>query len=229
MNLTGLRRDSAHVGLINALVARAIARLQLWLGIHVFRVNLRPLPEHPAESVPPEGIRMCVMRLEELLEASADAELGLEPEFIRRALEHGDLVVGAFERDRLVGLQWRTSVAAPFFEDLWIRTGPRYHYVYKSFVRPSHRGMRIHSALSRLADRYSAEKGCIGELGVVNIANVASLGAAKSLGRRRIGYAGYVTLFGHCLSFRTAAVKALGIVIFTPRARVPIGLVPAQG
>jgi hypothetical protein len=229
MNLTSLRRDAAHVGLIWALVARAMTRLQLWLGIHVFRVNLRPLPERPVESAPPEGIRLCVMRLEELLEASADPELGLEPDFIRAAGTRGDLICGAYEGDRLIGLSWRTSTAAPMFEGLWVGVRARCHYAYKSFVRPSHRGRRIHIAIIRFADRYSLEKGCTSEIGFVNIANVASLGAAKSLGRRKIGYAGYVTLFGQRLSFRTAAVRKAGVVIFTPRARVPMGLVPARG
>jgi hypothetical protein len=229
MNLTGLHRDAAHVGMIGALLARAIARLQQWLGIHIFRVNLRVLPRHFVEPAPPEGIRLCPLRLEDLLQASADPELGLEPDFIRTALANGDLVVGALEGDRLIGYLWRSAIAAPFVEDLWIRIGPRHHYAYKSFVRPSHRGMRIHIALSRLADKNSIERGCTGEIGTINIANVASLGAAKSLGRHRIGYAGCVMLFGHSVSFRTPAVRELGLVIFRPDAPVPVGLVPAQG
>jgi len=229
MNLIGLHRDAAHVGVIGALLARAIARLQQWLGIHIFRVNLRVLPRHPVEPAPPEGIRLCPLRLEDLLQASADPELGLEPDFIRTALANGDLVVGAFEGDRVVGFLWRSVIAAPFYEDLWVRIGPHHHYAYKSFVRPSHRGMRIHIALARLADKHSVEKGCTGEIGFANIANVASLGAARSLGRRRIGYAGYVMLFGHSVSFRTPAVRDLGFVIFRPEAPVTVGLVPAQG
>jgi GNAT superfamily N-acetyltransferase len=229
MNLSGLHRDAAHVGVIRALLARGIARLQLWLGIHIFRVNLRVLPRHLVELVPPEGIRLCPLRLEDLLQASADPELGLEPDFIRTALANGDLVVGAFEGDRVVGFLWRSIIAVPFYEDLWIRTGPGHHFAYKSFVRPSHRGMGIHIALARLADKHSVEKGCTGEVGYVNIANVASLGAAKSLGRRRIGYAGYLMLFGRSVSFRTPAVRDLGVVIFRAEAPVSVGLVPAQG
>jgi len=229
MNLTGLHRDAAHVGVVGALLARAIARLQQWLGIHIFRVNLRVLPRRLVEPAPPEGISVRPLRLEDLLQASADPELGLEPDFIRTALANGDLVVGAFEGDRMVGFLWRSAIAAPLCEDLWVRIGPRRHYAYKSFVRPSHRGMGIHIALARLADKHSVEKGCTGEIGFVNIANVASLGAAKSLGRRRIGYAGYVMLFGHSVSFRTPAVRDLGVVIFRTEAPVAVGLVPAQG
>jgi GNAT superfamily N-acetyltransferase len=229
MNLTGLHRDAAHVGMISALLARAIARLQQWLGIHIFRVNLRILPRHLVEAAAPEGISLRPLRLEDLLQASADPDLGLEPDFIRTALANGDLVVGAFKGDRVIGFLWRSAIAAPLCEDLWVRIGPRRHYAYKSLVRPSYRGMGIHIGLSRLADKFSVEKGCTGEIGFVNIANVASLGAAKSLGRRRIGYAGYVMLFGHSVSFRTPAVRELGVVIFRAEAPVTVGLVPAQG
>jgi hypothetical protein len=229
MNLRGLRRDAEHTGWIRALLARLTARLQTLLGVQVFRVNLRPMPRRPLEPVPPEGIRLCALRLEQLLEAAADPELGLDPDFIRAALERGDVAFGAYEGNRLIGYNWRAANAVPFLQNVWVKIGHRYHYAYKSFVRPSYRGRRIHTAITRLADRYSMERGCVGEIGIVNIANLASLGAAKSLGRRKVGYAGCVTLFGHCASFRTRGVRELGIELYRPQAQAPIGLEPARG
>lgn len=228
MSLDGFKRDAAHVGWINALLARMLTRIQLLLGVQIYRVNLRPLPSRPVDPGPPAGMRLCVLQVDQLLQAAADPELGLEPDFIRRALAQGDMAFGAFEGDHLIGYNWRTATVAPFFESFWIRVGQRCHYAYKSFVRPSHRGRRIHIAITHLADRWSLEKGGAGEIGFVNIANLASLGAAKSLGRRKIGYAGYVTLFGHDTSFRTAGVRKLGIEMFRPD-EAPVGLAHAQG
>jgi hypothetical protein len=221
MNLQDLRRDAAHGGWTRVLVARTTTRLQNWLGVHVFRVNFRPTPKDPLEPAPPNGIRLCLLRPEELLEAAADPELDLDPDFIRAAVAQGDVTVGAFEGARLVAYSWSTFVAAPFYEGLWVRVGRPYRYIYKSLTRPSHRARRIYIAIMRLADAHFLERGCAGEIGFTNIANLASLGSQRSLGRRKVGYTGYITLFGQCFSFRTPAVKRLGVVIFRPPARVP--------
>lgn len=229
MNIQDLRRDAAHGGWKRVLLARAAARLQNWLGVHVFRVNFRPTPKDPPEPAPPDGIRLCLLRPEELLEAAADPELDLDPDFVRAAAAQGDVTFGAFEGKRLVAYSWSTLVGAPFYEDLWVRVGWPYRYIYKSMTRPSYRARRIYIAIMRFADAYFLERDCAGEVGFSNIANLASLGSQRSLGRQKVGYVGYVTLFGQCFSFRTPAVKRLRIVIFRPRARFPIGLVPANG
>jgi hypothetical protein len=230
MNLQDLRRDAAHGGWTRVLVARTAAQLQNWLGVHVFRVNFRPTPKDPLKPEPPNGIRLCLLRSEELLEAAADPELDLDPDFIRAAVAQGDVVVGAFEGARLVAYSWSTFVAAPFYEDLWVGVEQPYRYIYKSLTRPSHRARRIYIAIMRFADAYFLDRDCAGEIGFTNIANLASLGSQKSLGRRKVGYTGYMKLFGQCFSFRTPAVKRLGIVIYSglPRA-CQIRVVPAQG
>ena len=214
MNLQDLRRDAAHSGWIWALLARGLWRAQIWLGMQVFRVNLRHMRADAPDRAPPEGIRLCVMRLEELLEAAADSEFDFDPAFARAALARGDVVFGAYEGERLVSLTWRTPVAAPLAEPVWTRVGPRCHHAYKSYVRPSHRGRHIHTAVSRFADRHSIEKGCPAEIGLVNVANLASVAAARSIGRPKVGYAGYITLFGRCILFRTPGVKGIGVELF---------------
>ena len=85
--MQALRQDAAYSGWIRTVLARALAKLQRWLGMQVFRVNLRPIAEHPPEPRPPDGIRLCLMRLEELLDAAADPEFGFDPAFARAQLE----------------------------------------------------------------------------------------------------------------------------------------------
>ena len=228
MNVQALRRDAAYSGWIRTLLARALATLQRLLGMQVFRVNLRPIRGHPAEPRPPDGITLRLMRLEELVEAAADPEFEFEPAFARAALAQGDLVFGAYDGDRLISLTWRTPTAAPLAESIWVRIGPRCHHAYKTFVKASHRGRRIHTAVSCFADRYSVERGCPAEIGLINIANLASIGAAQALGRKKVGYAGYVSVFGHCIPFRTAGVRDIGVELFKPH-ETAIDLVPAQG
>jgi len=228
MNMNSLRRDAAHWGWMRTLFSRGLGRLQAWAGLHVFRVQVRPLPLHFIAPDPPDGITVCVLQVEQLLEASVDPELDLDPEFIRITLAQGDLVCGAYEGNRLVGYAWRTSVAAPFYNGLWVKAGHRYHYTYRTFVLPSHRGRQVHAAILRLADRHSLQEGCAAEIDLMPIHNLASRGAAKSLGRTGVGYAGYLSVFGSSISFRTSQVKDMGVVIFKPHARIPLGLVPAR-
>jgi GNAT superfamily N-acetyltransferase len=228
MNLDSLRRDAAHWGWMRTLFSRVLGRLQAWAGLHVFRAQVRPLPRHFVAPDPPDGITVCVLQVEQLLEASADPELGLDPEFIRITLAQGDLVCGAYEGGRLVGYAWRTAVAAPFYNGLWVKAGYRYHYAYQTFVLPSHRGRQVHTAILRLADRCSLERGCTAEIDLMPVHNLASRGAARSLGRRGVGYAGYLSVFGNSISFRTPQVRDIGVVIFKPHARIPIGLVHAR-
>jgi hypothetical protein len=51
----------------------------------------------------------------------------------------------------------------------------------------------------------------------MEIDNFASIGVADFLGRRRIGYAGYVKWFGRSIPFRTPAVKKIGVELLELR------------
>ena len=53
-----------------------------------------------------------------------------------------------------------------------------------------------------------------------------SLRAARSLGRRKVGWAGYLKLFGRCFTFRTPGVAATRSEFFLPGARQPNVLDP---
>jgi hypothetical protein len=121
MNLSALRSDAAHAGWAQALAARAMKWLQACIGLRIYRVNVRPFPEPPVEPALSPGITLRALVREELLEAAADPDLELDPEFVRNALARGDLAFGAFEDGCLVSYTWRSSSAAPFADGLWVR------------------------------------------------------------------------------------------------------------
>ena len=209
MDLQSLYTDASRAGWALALLARVTARIEKSLGVWIYRVNIRQLVKpaaHPARL--PEGIT-SVRALSEadLLEGAKDDDLELEPAFIRSALARGDLSWGAFEGERLVGYTWRSRSSAPFCDDIWIRIGHARHYVYKSYTRTTHRGKGIHLAITRVADEHMLETGRPAEVGFIDISNIQSLGAARSLGRRKVGWAGYTKIFGRCFTFRTAGVR----------------------
>jgi len=147
---------------------------------------------------------------EELLEAAGDPDLDLSLDFVRDALARGDVAFGAFEGDRLVGYTWRTFTAAPDRDGLWARVSHPCQYSFKAFTRRSHRRKRIHVAITSFADAYLLRRGYMFEVGYTEIDNFAAIGVADFLGRRRIGYAGYVRWFGRSIPFRTPAVRKIG-------------------
>jgi hypothetical protein len=214
MRLDDLRADAGRWGWTRSLLIRLMSRLQKCAGLHIYRVGVRPLVRQRPEPNLPGGISLRVARPEELLNAAADPELDMHPDFIRAALERGDMAFGAFEGDRLVGYSWRTFTAAPDRDGLWARVDPPYFCGYKAFTRLSHRGRRIHASVALFSDAYLLERGYAAEVGFVDTTNLASLAVARFLGRQKVGYAGYVKWFGRCITFRTPAVKKIGAGLF---------------
>jgi len=100
---------------------------------------------------------------------------------------------------------------------LWVKVDPPYHYAYKAFTLPAYRGQRIHIAVSHLSDDYFLERGYTAEVGFSEISNFPSIAAADFLGRRRVGFAGYVKWCGRAVPFRTAGVKRIGFEFFAPQ------------
>jgi len=212
--LENLRADVRRWGWVRSLFIRFVSLLRRYAGLHIYRINVRPLASEPLEPYVPSGIPVRIVRPEELLTAADDPELDLGLDFVRDALARCDMAFGAFDGDRLVGYTWRTFTAAPDREGLWARVTHPYQYSYKAFTRPSYRGKRIHVAITFFADAYLLRRGYAFEVGYLEISNFASIGVANFLGRRKIGYAGYVTAFGRCIPFRTPAVQKLGFELF---------------
>jgi len=80
-----------------------------------------------------------------------------------------------------------------------------------------YRRKRIHVAITGFADAYLLARGHGFEVRYMEISNFASIGVADFLGRRKIGYAGYAKWFGHCIPFRTPAVRKIGAELFVRR------------
>jgi hypothetical protein len=209
-----LPADVGRWGWRRTMLIRATSMLGRYAGLHIYRVNVRPLIRQSSEPSLPSGFTVRIIAPDELLKAADDPELDLGVDFVRDALARGDMAFGAFEGDRLVGYTWRTFTAAPDRDGLWVKVGRPYQYSYKAFTRPSHRRKRLHVAITFLADAYLFERGYAFEVGYLEISNFSSIGVADFLGRRGIGHAGYVKWLGRCIPFRTPAVKKIGVELF---------------
>jgi GNAT superfamily N-acetyltransferase len=214
MRLGRLKEDIRRWGCARAVFARAMAVAARHTGLRVYRVNLRLLSRNAPAPELSSGLALRVATAEELKQAAGDPELDMQPQFVGDALARGDMAFGAFEGDRLVGYTWRTFTYAPHIDGLWVGIDRPFQYSYKGFTRPSHRRRGIHAAITHFADAYLIERGYAAEVGFVDVTNFASLAVADSMGRRKIGCAGHVSWLGGKASFRTAAVKKIGIVLF---------------
>jgi hypothetical protein len=204
---------------INGLWNRVVSRVLRTAGLQVFQVHVRPLAGRSGEPGSPGGMALRALQPEELLQAAADPEMDLHVDFVHSALARGDLAFGAFDGERLVGYTWRTFSAAPAFDGLWISVEPPCQYSYKGFTRRSHRGRHVHAAITSLADGHLLARGYTAEVGIADITNFPGVAVARHMGRRRIGYLGCLKWFGSCRSFRTPAVRRIGVeLLATHRA-----------
>jgi hypothetical protein len=203
------RADVERWGLLRSLGC-VILRLPRFAGLNIHWILVRDLVRPHAEPHRPDGIAVRVLQAAELLKAARDPELDMDSEFVHGALARGDMAFGAFDGDSLVCYSWRAFAYVPHFDGVWVKFDPPYHYGYKAFTRPSHRGRRILVAVALFSDSYLLERGRVAQVVFTGINNFASLAAQKVAGSRRIGFAGYVNWFGFFIPFRTPAVRRIG-------------------
>lgn len=196
-------------------VARAVARRA---GIRVSRVVLRSATDGPPAE-PRQEVRCVLMKKRELLPWCDDPGLELTRQHVNSAFERGDLCLGAYDAERLVGYQWIGFGATPHVAGLWVRFKPTDFYIYKKFVRPDYRGMRIAGALNAAANAVAARLNCDRVICLIDLHNLASWRAAKRSRSRAVGYVGYLAWFGLSIPFRSAGAAEEGFMLCNPSLR----------
>jgi hypothetical protein len=191
-------------------------RLQAQIGIHVCRVQVRPLATKPPDLNLSAEVSLTIIDRGALLKASEDPTMDMSREFVNAALERGDVAFGAFDGDTLASYLWRALKTAPHEDDLWVRVDWPCCYTYKTFTHPNYRGRRLSASVSFFADAYFLERGYSRSITFVEASNMPSLVTSKYTGNEAIGYAGYVKWLGRCFPYRTPHVKQTGFEFFDP-------------
>ena len=195
------------------IIVRVAAR---YLGIHVFLVRTRLTGEKADHPCTLPDIAFRSISSSEIMKAGEESTLGLSSDFVRAAIERGDLAFGAFDGSRLVSYVWRSSTSAPHDDRMWVRVHRPYNYAYKSYTRPSHRGRHICPATILFSDSQMHKQGYTHRVGFVAISDFSSLATGKYMESEPIGYAGYLDWFGRHYPFATKAVKGIGFEFFVP-------------
>jgi GNAT superfamily N-acetyltransferase len=183
------------------------------LGFHLLRVLVMPLDGLPPVKVKHPNLRYAALTEAEALEWCKDPELELNPERVSAAFRRGDFCVGVSEQGRPVGYIWFAFEPAPHIQGAWVYFDPRCRYSYKSFIRPSHRGRRISQELYTQANEICPRRGTVLGILTVDVDNRASLEASRRVGRIPVGYAGFLSLFGRVLAFRTPGAARFGFAL----------------
>ena len=201
--------------MLDKLIGRISRVLARRAGIRVSRVVVRALPGFAPEA-PGCAIRCAPMKRRELLRWCADAGLELSEQHVRLALDRGDLCLGAYDGERLVGYQWIGFGPTPHVAGLWVRVRTGDCYIYKKFVHRDYRGLRIAGVLNSEANVIAERHGCERVICLVDLHNTASWQVAKRCGSWTAGYAGYLAWFGISIPFRSGGAAEQGFTLYNP-------------
>ena len=189
-------------------------RIRPWL--YFAHVTTRPLFETPS-LLPPEGIEVRYPTREELHAAADSGDMLLDKQRLDESLARGDLCSAAFDGDKMIGYAWNAFRTAPHIDDIWVEFQPPYRYGYKSYVLPGYRGRRISNGMAPQSDADSIKRGFTHAISFVETHNYKSIrSSCRHPGRKFEGIAGYFSLFGKVIPFRSPAVKRLGFRFIPP-------------
>jgi ribosomal protein S18 acetylase RimI-like enzyme len=197
-----------------AIVMRAATKV---LGLEVYVLRICEAPEQSLDSpCQLAGVTFRLVSDEELLSTVDDIDLLLRDEFVRSAMDRGDLAFGAFHEGVLIAYVWCSTGTAFHYKDCWVRVMKPYSYSYNSFTRPEFRGQRLVPALLMYADQEMRKKGYTHRVGIVAVTNFASLRAGKHMGTQNIGHVGFMKWFGRYHFFRSGPAAEIGFQFFQP-------------
>jgi len=212
--VANLKSDANRWGWKGSIFSHVAKYAARHLGIHINVIRICSLAASPQYPSTLPDVTYRLIQAEELIEASSDPELGLNPDFVNAAIDRGDFAFGAFDGPVLAAYVWRTLTSAPHTDELWVRVDRPYVYAYKSFTRIRYRGKHLMPSVLLFSDKEMLKHGYTHRAGFVAIHNLPSLAAGKHMATKVIGYAGYLDWFGRRFPFRTRAVKNIGFEFF---------------
>lgn len=198
--------------------AKVAGRLARHAGLRLFRLFSRPLEPRPRAA--PTGLGLRLLSQRDVLDLCRDPELDLRHDAVAAADARGDLCVAAFDGDTLAGYCWFAFAPLPHLDGVWVRFGSSVAWVYKSLVKPSHRGRGIAPALYRFADIECRERGRGYSVICVESHNRRSVRAALRSGYAPSGYGSYMLRGPRLLQWSSPAAQAHGVSFFLPK-KVP--------
>lgn len=188
----GKKHYLKHWGLIKFLYTYLMLKLNSFLGFRLSVVRSRPISDTNQLTIEKNGYLFRPISVEELSQIEISNDMDLSQSFIDKSQQRGDICIGAFFDDQLVGYTWRTSKPVEIDGSIWIRFSNKGYYRYKSFVSPKHRRKNLFEYMKAVSEGPLIEKGCDKLIACIESHNYASLLASSKSGEKTIGFTAYI-------------------------------------
>lgn len=216
MKWSTARAEIRRWGVLHFAYDCLMSRFKPWLTL--CSIQLRPITRHNDFPELPPNLEVRVASTEDLIAAAKDPVSELSAEWVKEAHGRGEICVAVFEGDRLLSYLWRAFAPTPHEKGLWVYFDENCPYGFKAFTHPDCRQQRLQYAASAHLDHWMLDRGYRHYLGFIETHNFPSLIAAKKRHNRTVGYAGYLTLFGRVIPFRSPGAKRHGFGFFRRRS-----------
>lgn len=186
-------------------------RLMGWLrrtvGLYVAQIFRAPVKtQHPE---PPEAVTVRLGTAAELLPYTSDDRYQLSRAHLDGAFARGEACVVTSVAGKLAAYGWVAYGPTPHVEGVWVEFAPGHRYNYKSLTLPEYRGQHIRGSFGVLAS-LDQSHAVTHTLSFIESHNYPSVRGAYRNGGQRVGWAGYLLLFGRFVSFRTPGAARYG-------------------
>ncbi len=171
----------------------------------------------------PEGYEVRMVEGREL-RAHADTVPSLSSEFVDAVFAHGDWCVASFHEGRLVGFSFQSTGRSTVTDQLDVLIPPGFRYTYKTWIHADHRRRNLSQIQNYV--RHHARHRDHDERGIwyVETHNYPSLLHSyrrPSERELRMGFIGWISIFGRQVPFRSSAARWLGIELVRKDDRRP--------
>lgn len=194
---------------------KLLRRISNRAGLRFFRFFARPLEEYPGTPLT-GGFDVRLLSERDVAEVCGDRDLDLSGPNVTAAYSRGDFCVGAYEGGLLAGYCWLAFAPLHHLDGVSVKFDPRVAWVYKSLVRPSHRGRGIAPSLYRFADGECRARDRTTSLVCVESHNAPSVSAAVRAGYADLGRAAYIRRGPLFLDWYSGPVRKAGVSFFIP-------------
>ena len=206
-------RDQLHrYGLFETLLGKVLNRLKPTLTV-MWVSSARFADRKPSESKIDSESR--VLNEQEMRSLPVYMPDQITADFVEAAIQRGDICVGTFVDEQLIGMSWRSYTTAPHQHGLWVKFKKPYRYGYKSYVLPQFRGLR--AVTPGVSDAHCLTQGCDRTISFVERHNLPSMKNIRRRGTSRfLGHILILRLFDKTFILSTPGVKATGFAFYTP-------------
>ncbi len=210
-NFNVRRRDWGLKRALHWEVMQALSKLGLRVHYVFVGSGMREIVGETEPVVPP-GYETRVVGLDDLLPYASDPALSRA--FLETAFGRGDRCTANFFNGRLVGYSFNGYVRARVNDQIDVLVPPGFRYGYKSWTHSEHRRAnlsRMRGYVRRKTLPVEHEQRNISLIETHNYASLLHGYRHPRLRGLRMGFAGWITLFGRKIPFTTRRARWIGL------------------